>query len=36
MWNTSTMNWRGVLFIVVGLVLIVMAMFYTGMFMHGD
>jgi hypothetical protein len=31
------MNWRaGAIIAVIGLLLILMAMFYSGMFMHGD
>ncbi len=30
------MNWRAILFAVVVLVLLFVAMFYSGMFMHGD
>jgi len=30
------MNWRAILFSIVVLVLLLVAMFYSGMFMHGD
>jgi hypothetical protein len=30
------MNWKAVLFAVVVLILLLVVMFYSGMFMHGD
>jgi hypothetical protein len=32
----SAMNWKAVLFAVVVLILLLVVMFYSGMFMHGD